>query len=140
MKEAQKRVKSAGYDVESIRWHGRSRFRSEAKVGDLVIDVYTRRRGKRKYVEVSPAAPILHRQDARKWTRFYLEGAPVYYVWREIKADFTRLGIRNITPNSTRELTGKGPRHFATDGVGYAPAARAGGLRKQPGRSSFGRD
>src|SRR5262249_3183096 len=110
--EAEKHLKSKGYEVCSLRWSGMSRFRSEAKAGDLVIEVYTAKRGKtkRKYVEVYPAVPILHRQDGENWTRFYLE-VPIergyYYSWKDIKADFASLGILNITPGSTRELTGK---------------------------------
>jgi hypothetical protein len=111
MEEAQKHLKSDGYEVRSIRWSGKSRFRLEAKPGDLVMEVFTEKRGKRKrkYVEVYEAAPILYRQDEEKWTRFYLE-VPTersYYSWKDIKTDFASLGVLNITPNSTRELTGK---------------------------------
>lgn len=108
--EAQKQLKNRGREVRPIRWHGKSRFRSQAKPGDLVIEVLTEKRGKRKYVEVYPAAPVLHRQDHKKWTRFYVE-VPAeriyFYIWREIKADFASLGIQKITPNSSRELTGR---------------------------------
>ena len=54
-------------------------------------------------------APIIHRQDEGKWTRFYLEAPDErdYYLWRDIKADFATLGVANISPNSTRELTGR---------------------------------
>jgi hypothetical protein len=109
MEEAQKHLKIAGYEIYSIRMSGKSRFRSEAKSGDLVIEVFTEKRGKRNYVEVYRAAPILHRQDEEKWTRFYLE-VPIdrnYYRWKDIKADFASLGIENITTSLTRELTGK---------------------------------
>jgi hypothetical protein len=111
MEEAQKHVKSDGYEVRSIRWSGKSRFRSDAKPGDLVMEVYTEKRGKskRKYVEVYQAVPILHRQDEENWTRFYLEvpAERLYYGWKDIKADFASLGVLGISPNSTRELTGK---------------------------------
>jgi hypothetical protein len=75
------------------------------------MEVLTENRGKtkRKHVEVYKAAPILHRQDADKWTRFYLE-IPTErssYRWKEINADFASLGVLNVTSNSTRELTGK---------------------------------
>jgi hypothetical protein len=108
-KEAKKRIEKEGYEVRSIRWSGKSRFRSEAKPGDLVIEAFTEKRGTRKYVWVFQPAPILLRQDNDKWTRFYLEDPPddTYYLWKDVKADFTRLGVSNITPNSTRELTGK---------------------------------
>ena len=72
--------------------------------------VFTEPRGKRKYIEVYRPAPILHRQDEEKCTWFYVEVPKeqmYYYEWEEIKADFKRLGITNVTPNSTRELTSK---------------------------------
>lgn len=107
--EAEKHVKSEGYEVRSIRWSGKSRFRSEAKPGDLIVEVFTEKRGQRKYIEVYEAAPILLRQDEGIWTRFYTEVSVDrgYYLWKEIKADFASLGVTNITPSSTRELTGK---------------------------------
>ena len=108
-KEAKKRIEKEGYEVRSIRLSGRCRFRSEAKPGDLVMEAVTEKRGTRKYVQVLQVAPILLRQDNDKWTRFYLEDPPdqKYYLWKDIKADFTSLGVSNVTPNSTRELTGK---------------------------------
>jgi hypothetical protein len=109
MEEAHKHLRSEGYEVRSIRWSGKSCFKLEAKRGDLVIEVFTEKRGKRKHVEVYKAAPILHRQDQEKWTRFYLEvpAERTHYGWKDIKADFAGLGVLNVTPNSTRELTGK---------------------------------
>jgi len=109
LKEAEKRVVKEGYEVRSIRWAGKSRFSSEAKPGDLVIESLIEKRGKRKYVQVFCATPILHRQDNDKWTRFYIE-IPLdrtYYLWKDMKAKLASLGVSNITPNSTRELTGK---------------------------------
>lgn len=109
LKEAEKRIEKEGYEVRSIRLSGKSRFRSEAKPGDLVMQAFTEKRGTRKYVQVFRPAPILLRQENDKWTRFYLEDPPddAYYLWKDVKADFTTLGVSNITPNSTRELTGK---------------------------------
>jgi hypothetical protein len=108
-KEAERHLQSSDYEVEPIRWHGKSRFRAQAKPGDLIIQVFTEQRGNRTYVEVYRPAPILHRQDHEKWTRFYVEVSKrqVCYRWKDIKADFKSLGITNITANSTRELTGK---------------------------------
>jgi uncharacterized protein len=57
--DAQKHINTEGYEVSPIRWSGKSRFRSEAKPGDLASEVFTEKRGKRKYVEVYEAAPII---------------------------------------------------------------------------------
>lgn len=108
-KEAEKHLKNGENEVEPIRWVGKSKFRSEAKPGDLIVQVFTERHGRRESIEVYRPAPILHRQDEGKWTRFYTEipKEQVCYRWKDINADFKSLGVTNITPNSTRELTGK---------------------------------
>lgn len=109
LEEAEKHIEKEGYGVRSIRWSGKARFRSEAKPGDLVIESFTEKRGTNKYIKVFRATPILHRQDNDKWTRFYVEIPPdvTYYLWKDMKAKFTSLGVSNITPTSTRVLTGK---------------------------------
>lgn len=107
--EAERLVEKKGYEVYSIRWTGKSRFRMEAKPGDLVIEIFIEKRGKRKYIQVFSPIPILHRHESDKWTRFYLEAPPDrgYYLWKDVKAEFESLGVFNITSASTRELTGK---------------------------------
>lgn len=107
IKKAKELLQDTEDEVEQIRWHGKSRFRSLAKPGDVIVQVFTERRGKRDYIEVKGPTPILYRQDEEKWTRFYTEVPNLCYKWKDIKADFKSLGITNITPNSTRELTGK---------------------------------
>jgi hypothetical protein len=106
---AKKLIKSEGYEIYSMRWTGKSRFRSEAKPGDLVIEAFTEKRGNRNYVEIYGPFHILDRQPEKQWTRFFLEIPPEseYFLWKDIKGDFRSLGVSNITPNSTRELTGK---------------------------------
>jgi hypothetical protein len=96
-------------EIEPIRWTGTCRFRSEAKAGDVVIKIFIERRGKRKYIEVYKAVRIVHRQDEQTWTRFYtrVPTEAEYYTWKEVHAMFKGLGVTTITPNSTRELTGK---------------------------------
>ncbi len=65
-----KRMKESS-GVEWIRFTGHSRFRSQAKRGDNVIQLWC---GNAKSPQrVYRAAPILHRQDEATCTRFYLE-------------------------------------------------------------------
>ncbi len=108
MVQARKKLKHDDYEIRMLRWSGKSRFRKEAKPGNLVIEVMREKRGKRTFTEVYRAAPIIHRQDSGKWTRFYLETPPdddLYYLWNEFKSDLVRLGFKNISPKSNRELT-----------------------------------
>ncbi len=108
MAQARKKLGHDDYEISTIRWCGKSRFRSQAKPGDLAIRVHREKRGKRTFTEVYRAARIIHRQDSGKWTRFYLEIPPdndVYYLWNDFKSDLVRLGFKNVSPKSTRELT-----------------------------------
>ena len=107
-REAERRLKDLSYSVMPLRWIGESRFRKHAKAGDLIIEAYA---GDAGDVEVYFPAPIVHRQDDEggNWTWFYVEvreGDP-WYKWSDVLADFTSLSVRNITANSTRELTGR---------------------------------
>lgn len=106
--EAKKLAKHKGYEIVDIRWAGKSRFRSEAKSGDLVIQSHTEKRGSRKFIEVFEAVPICYRQEGDGWTRFWVE-QPIeleYFKWKEIEAMFKSLGVLGIKPGSVRELTG----------------------------------
>lgn len=108
MSAAKRKLRNSRYEARSLRWSGRSRFRSEAKVGDLVLEVSPCQDGKRKGFEMYPPAPILHRQEGRagRWTRFFIE-VPVSqpsYDWADVAADFAALGTAKISPKSTREL------------------------------------
>lgn len=52
LEEAEKRLEKDGYGIRSLRWSGKSRFRAEAKPGDLVIESLTEKRGSRKYIQI----------------------------------------------------------------------------------------
>jgi hypothetical protein len=76
-----------------IRSVGNSTFRKEAKVGDIVIEMLTPRRGSKR-VRVFPPEPILHRKDNGGVTHFFIE----QYVDRDETAvsftSFSRLWQR----------------------------------------------
>jgi hypothetical protein len=108
MAKATEKLQDSKSEIRTIRWHGNSSFRKQAMPGHRVIEVSREKRGKRTYIEVYSAAPVIHRQDSGKWTRFYLEVPPdenLRYRWNEFKADLKRLGFKKITPKSNRELT-----------------------------------
>ena len=98
-------------EVGWIRWVGEGKFRKVAKEGDTFIDLYSTNVRRKRVVASSPAS-ILKRQDVGNWTRFYYEirqdGKEM--AWTEFNWSLRRLGIRNITKNSTREST---PRETA---------------------------
>ena len=107
--EAKKFATHKDYEIVDIRWSGKSRFRSEAKSGDLIIQSHSEKRGARKFVEVYEAVPICYRQEGDGWTRFWVE-QPLeltYFTWKEIEAMFKSLDVSGIKPGSVRELTGK---------------------------------
>lgn len=94
--------------ISFIRWTGKSRFRRDAKPGDLVIDCRTTKKGSRRFMTVEGPVTIVHRQEADNCTHFYYEGsesAPLW-KWKEVEQGFRALNVTDVTPNSTRELTG----------------------------------
>lgn len=92
-------------DVSSIRWTGRSRFRSEAKVGDTIIEL--ERNSKKNRCNVIQPRPIIFRQDHTNWTRFYISTPDSYryYAWTRFQTELRDLGIKNISVKTNRLLT-----------------------------------
>jgi len=88
-----------------IRWTGNSRFRREARAGDTVVELWSKRNG--KHITVQPPSAILLRQDEQKWTRFYCDPRVDLpeLSWTEFQKQIRRLGIVSITRNSIRELS-----------------------------------
>ena len=110
MAEAKRLLMNVEDEIESLRWTGKSRFRSEAQPGHLVIQAYREKRGLRTFTEVYRPVPIIHREDSENCTFFYLEVPPdadEFYCWSGFKSELVRLGIKSASPNSTRELTGQ---------------------------------
>jgi hypothetical protein len=109
MEEAKRLSRFERSEIEAIRWAGKSKFRSEAKAGDVVIQAFTYFSGKRAVTEVYSPAAIIHPQKYPKWTRFYLEYPRDWgtYRWQDVEKDFHSLGVRNISRGSTRELASK---------------------------------
>lgn len=96
------------YSIGLLRMVGRARFREEAKPGDLIIECCTTKKGARKFVTVEGPFPIVHRKAADNCIHFYYEksdSSPVL-KWRDAEKAFRTLGIANLKPGSTRELTG----------------------------------
>jgi PLD-like domain len=113
MSQAKKKLRRGGYEIDDLRWSGRSRFRSEAQPGHLVIQVYREKRGSRTFTEVYRPVRIIHRHEAAKCTFFYIEVSAdddSFFRWSELKSELLRLGCKNVSPNSERELTGQSQR------------------------------
>jgi hypothetical protein len=106
---AKQMVTKSSSDVSWIRWTGHSRFRSEAKEGDSVIQIWSSYRAKRP-TAVYRHAPILHRQEENTCTRFFVEDfadmGDTCITWIEFKKIVGRVGlIGKIGPASAREIT-----------------------------------
>jgi len=59
------------YEPDWIRWSGATRFTRECQNGDSLIKIWRSNRAKQPSC-VYPATPVLLKQKAKKWTRFYL--------------------------------------------------------------------
>ncbi len=105
---AQEKAESLMADKDSsiswIRWTGRSRFRSTARPGDRVIQIWKSRSGKR--ITVFAPCPVILRQDVDHWTRFYVVEPEECrgLSWNRFKKEVKKQGISRISQNSIREL------------------------------------
>jgi hypothetical protein len=105
---AEGKVTKASSDVSWIRWTGNSRFRSDAKEGDTVIQIWSRRKAK-KPTAVYRHAPIVHRQTEDTCTRFFVEDfadcEDTSITWSEFKKLVSQVGLASkIGPASARPI------------------------------------
>jgi hypothetical protein len=106
---AENRLQKKGSEVDWIRWTGRSRFRAEAKEGDIVITMWSEGQP-RRIVRVYRHAPILLRQDEPSCTRFFVENfadaEDDAHSFRKFKTLLKRVGITApVGRYSGREIT-----------------------------------
>jgi hypothetical protein len=91
-----------------VRFVGKSRFRSAARGGDLLIVATAKRRGGKPHA-VSPPTAILRRQEGKRWTRFYYEPKLVRPMESINWATFLRIakksGLPELMPGSARGLS-----------------------------------
>lgn len=93
--------------ISWIRWTGKSRFRSTAREGDMVIQICKSLSGKR--VTVFSPCPIVLCQNVAHWTRFYVseseDGASL--PWGRFEKEAKKLGLNRISKGSVRELNAR---------------------------------
>jgi len=70
--KAEAKLTKRSSDVSWIRWTGISRFRSESREGDSVIQIWSRAKAKEPS-RVYRQAPILFKQNESSCTRFFIE-------------------------------------------------------------------
>ena len=90
-----------------IRWVGKGPFRTQAREGDLIIELASNK--ERTRCRVNQPRSIVHRQVHGSWTRFFFEDPPdgVYFVWSDFLKKLNSVGIRAINQRTTRELKTK---------------------------------
>jgi hypothetical protein len=108
VEEAEKRANALVADeddtVSWIRWTGKARFRSVARPGDIVVQIWKSLSGKRTTV-LAPC-PIILRQAVAHWTRFYVsEPEDIGSLsWERFKKEAKKLGLSRVSKESVREL------------------------------------
>lgn len=106
---AEKKANSLVADRDStiswIRWTGRARFRSNARPGDVVVQIWKPLSG--RHVKVFSPCPIVLRQDVAHWTRFYLAEPEDSQglSWERFKKEARKHGLSRISKESVRELS-----------------------------------
>ena len=112
--EAEKHLSQEDSSVSRIRFRGNSRFRREAKKGDVVVCIWTEN-GKGKPNAVYHHAPILDRKDdkANDVTWLYVEEYPnadeTTLTWKQFQKLYSQVGVpRKLSQWTHRELA---PHH-----------------------------
>ena len=106
-KKADSLVVDRDSTVSWIRLTGKARFRTAAKSGDTVIQIWKSFSGKR--TTVFAGRPIVYRQDVAHWTRFYISESEdsQSLSWERFKKESKKLGLSHVSKDSVRELTPK---------------------------------
>ena len=115
MREAEKHLTQEDSAVSWLRFRGNSRFRKEAKAGDVVVCICTQS-GQDIPEAVYHHVPILLRKDDKKndVTWFYMEEFPdaeeTTLTWKQFKKLFLRIGTPGkLSRWASREL----PQHIS---------------------------
>jgi hypothetical protein len=103
-KKAESLVADKDNSISWIRWTGKSKFRSTACPGDLVIQIWKSLSGKR--TKVLAPCPIVLKQDINHWTRFYISEPEncQTFAWDQFKKRATIHGLSRLSKDSVREL------------------------------------
>jgi len=100
---AKKRISTTRHDISWIRWTGQARMRKEAAEGDLFVQVWKPLASKR--CRVYRGATVLHRQEEKNLTRFYVEEEDSSMPLGRFRKFAKKLGVPGqIGPSSGREL------------------------------------
>lgn len=104
-RKASKLVADDDSTISWVRFTGKTRFRSVARAGDIVVQIVESLSGKR--TTVFPPCPIVLRQDVAYWTRFYLaepeDGQSL--PWGQFKKNAKKNGLSRISEGSLRQLS-----------------------------------
>ena len=90
--------------ISWIRWTGKSRFRSLARPGDMVVQIWQSLSGRQ--MKVLEHCAIVLRQDSDPWTRFYVEDREdtKSLSWKRFQKQARARGISRISKGTVREL------------------------------------
>jgi hypothetical protein len=105
---AEAKITKPSSDVSWLRWTAKDRFRSEAKDGDAVIQIWSSHNAK-KPSAVYRHTSILRRQDENTCTRFFVEDfadcEETSMSWSDFKKLVSRVGMTGkIGPTSARPI------------------------------------
>jgi hypothetical protein len=103
-KKAQGLVADKDSTVSWIRWAAKSRFRTVARPGDIVVQIWKSLSGKR--TTVFAPCPVVLRQDVAHWTRFYVAEPEdcQKLSWERFRQEAKKRGLSRISKDSVREL------------------------------------
>jgi len=109
-KKALRKVKDAKhFEINSIRWSGRSKVITDIKEGDLVVQIWTDK-GETKVYPPSRVVQITKYRsfDRKKTPRAFIHVEEPKHLrpltWQYFKKTIVNAGLHRISPNSQREI------------------------------------
>ncbi len=109
-KKASKKLKDTRkFEVNSIRWMGKSRFTEHVMEGDLIVTIHT----ERNVTKVSPTSRVIqitkYRSfDRKKRPRMFIHieepKRPKLLSWHDFKKEVVKAGLQSISSNPIREI------------------------------------
>jgi hypothetical protein len=106
LKTLRSKIKNPGSEINWIRWSNKTRFAAECREGDSLIQIWHSRDAKRP--SVFRTTPVLMKQKAEKWTRFYFReptDLQAEMAWGRFKRLLKELGhTRNVGPWSVQRV------------------------------------
>ncbi len=98
--------------IDWIRMTGNSRFKKEVKPGDIIIECYVEKIGKKEIATVKAPAAVVYISEEDTCRRIFFESmsCDAQISWAKFSSQLNKMKILDLKQTSVRELKGNSPR------------------------------